>query len=107
LLDHRCIKYRPSQIAAASMCLARKILGRGEWDGNLVQYFGYSEDDLEPIFKLVVDYLARPIIYVQDYARKHFLLIIATSRIWACEHATSLGIDVSIPFELAQYEAGD
>ncbi|KAG4429033.1 hypothetical protein IFR05_015486 [Cadophora sp. M221] len=107
LLDHRCIKYRPSQIAAASMCLARKILGRGEWDVNLVHYFGYSEDDLEPIFELVIDYLARPIIYVQDYARKHFLLIIATSRIWACEHATSLGIDVSIPFELAQYEAGD
>ncbi|KAG4429409.1 hypothetical protein IFR05_015108 [Cadophora sp. M221] len=31
LLDHRCIKYRPSQIAAAAMYLARRVLGRGEW----------------------------------------------------------------------------
>ncbi len=31
LLDHRFMKYSPSQIAAASMYLARLILERGEW----------------------------------------------------------------------------
>ena len=31
LLDHRFMKYNPSQVAAASMYLARLILERGEW----------------------------------------------------------------------------
>ena len=31
LLDHRFMEYLPSQVAAASMYLARKILERGEW----------------------------------------------------------------------------
>ena len=31
LLDHRFMHYLPSQVAAASMYLARKILDRGEW----------------------------------------------------------------------------
>ena len=31
LLDHKCMEYHPSHIAAASMYLARLILDRGEW----------------------------------------------------------------------------
>ncbi|CZS92427.1 uncharacterized protein RAG0_02921 [Rhynchosporium agropyri] len=105
LLDYRCIKYRPSQVAAASMYLARTILGRGEWDMDLIHYSGYSETDLEPIFKLMTDSLARPVIHDQTYARKHFFHILTISRQWASKHATSLGIDVTIPSERADYEA--
>lgn len=36
LLDHRFMKYSPSQIAAASMYLARLILERGEWVSRLL-----------------------------------------------------------------------
>ncbi|KAG4427196.1 hypothetical protein IFR05_017321 [Cadophora sp. M221] len=90
------------------MYLARRVLGKGEWDVNLVQSSGYSEDDLKPIFKLMVDYLARPVprsvlTYVQ-YAREQYLQI-ATSSKWAHEHVNFYGIDISIPFELAKYEA--
>ena len=73
---------------------------------TLANYSGYSEDDLKPIFKLMVDYLARPLEFPDDiYARKDFLqgktisvlyyqfltlLVIATSRDWACKHIASL-----------------
>jgi len=36
LLDHRFMKYNPSQVAAASMFLARLILERGEWVSRLL-----------------------------------------------------------------------
>ena len=40
LLDHRFMKYNPSQVAAASMYLARLILERGPW----VSYGYYASD---------------------------------------------------------------
>lgn len=76
LLDHRFMKYLPSHIAAASMYLARLILEKGEWDQMLTHYSGYSEDEIEPVFQLMVDYLARPVqheAFFKKYASKKFL----------------------------------
>lgn len=76
LLDHRFMHYLPSHIAAASMFLARKILERGEWDATLTHYAGYDEEEIEPVFKLMVDYLARPVTheaFFKKYASKKFL----------------------------------
>jgi hypothetical protein len=76
LLDHRFMHYLPSHVAAASMYLARKILERGEWDATLTHYAGYNEEEIEPVFKLMVDYLARPVTheaFFKKYASKKFL----------------------------------
>lgn len=76
LLDHRFMGYLPSHVAASSMYLARKILERGPWDATLAHYAGYTEEEIEPVFLLMVDYLARPVIheaFFKKYAMKKFL----------------------------------
>jgi hypothetical protein len=42
----------------------------------LSYYAGYTEDEIEPVFQLMVDYLARPIVheaFFKKYASKKFL----------------------------------
>jgi G2/mitotic-specific cyclin 1/2 len=76
LLDQRFMEFRPSHVAAAAMYLARLILDRGEWDATLAYYSGYTEEELEPVVHLMVDYLARPVIhdaFFKKYASKKFL----------------------------------
>ncbi|KAH6678395.1 putative G2/mitotic-specific cyclin-B [Halenospora varia] len=104
LLDHRFMNYLPSHIAAASMYLARKILDRGEWDATLTHYSGYDEEEIEPVFKLMVDYLARPVTheaFFKKYASKKFLKASILTRQWAKRHAPELGIDASLPLDMA------
>ncbi|KAL3427790.1 G2/mitotic-specific cyclin-B [Phlyctema vagabunda] len=102
LLDHRFMDYLPSHIAAASMFLAREILERGEWDATLAHYAGYTEEEIEPVFKLMVDYLARPVTheaFFKKYASKKFLKASILTRQWAKKHALGLGVDISQPLE--------
>lgn len=76
LLDYRFMPYRPSHVAAAAMFLARLMLDRGEWDQTIAYYAGYTEEEVEPVVQLMVDYLARPIIheaFFKKYASKKFL----------------------------------
>ena len=45
-------------------------------DATLTHYSGYSEDDIQPVFKLMVDYLRRPVAheaFFKKYASKKFL----------------------------------
>lgn len=75
-LDHRFIAYPPSQIAAAAMYLARAVLDRGDWDATISYYAGYSEEELQPVFLLMLDYLHGPVIhdaFFKKYASKKFL----------------------------------
>jgi G2/mitotic-specific cyclin 1/2 len=85
----------------------------------LTHYAGYNEEEIQPVFKLMVDYLARPVAheaFFKKYASKKFLkgkqdIIPDTdqrtnnssasilTRQWAKKHATSLGVDVSQPLE--------
>ncbi|GAB1311220.1 G2/mitotic-specific cyclin [Madurella fahalii] len=90
LLDHRLMAYRPSHIAAAAMYLSRMILDRGEWDETLEYYAGYSEEEIKPVFLLMVDYLARPVIheaFFKKYASKKFLKASILARQWAKKNA--------------------
>jgi G2/mitotic-specific cyclin 1/2 len=77
LVDHRFIQFKPSHVAAAAMYLSRLILDRGDWDEVLVFYSGYTEEELEPVVHLMVDYLARPIptheAFFKKYAHRKFL----------------------------------
>jgi hypothetical protein len=75
-LDHRFLQYPPSHVAAAAMYLARAVLDRGEWDATLAHYAGYTEQDIQPVFKLMVDYLHGPVVhdaFFRKYASKKFL----------------------------------
>ncbi|GAA5992248.1 hypothetical protein JCM10908_001837 [Rhodotorula pacifica] len=59
IVDHRFMSTPPSLIAAAATWLARKVLGSGAWDANLVHYSGYSEKELKPTAQLMLDYIVR------------------------------------------------
>lgn len=96
LLDHRLMAYRPSHIAAAAMYLSRLILDRGEWDDTLEYYAGYSEEEIQPVVMLMVDYMARPVIheaFFKKYAHKKFLKASILTRQWSKKNAHLYGID--------------
>ncbi len=45
-------------------------------DPTLTHYAGYTEEAIQPVFKLMVDYLARPVTheaFFKKYASKKFL----------------------------------
>ncbi|KAL2828905.1 cyclin-like protein [Aspergillus cavernicola] len=86
LLDHRFLRYPQSQVSAAAMYLARLILERGPWDATLAHYAGYTEDEIDPVFRLMVDYLHRPVCheaFFKKYASKKFLKASIMTRQWA------------------------
>ncbi|OKL60168.1 G2/mitotic-specific cyclin-B [Talaromyces atroroseus] len=86
LLDHRFMSYKQSHIAAAAMYLARLILERSSWDATLAHYSGYMEDEIQPVFQLMVDYLRRPVAheaFFKKYASKKFLKASIVTRQWA------------------------
>ncbi|KAI9794690.1 MAG: G2/mitotic-specific cyclin [Piccolia ochrophora] len=98
LLDHRFMEYRPSHVAAASMYLSRLILDRGEWHPTIAHYSGYTEKEIEPVFKLMVDYLAKPVAheaFFKKYASKKFLKASILARQWAKKYAACYGVDAS------------
>ncbi|KAM0723096.1 hypothetical protein Q7P37_001296 [Cladosporium fusiforme] len=89
-LDHRFLQYPPSHVAAAAMYLARAVLERGEWDATLAHYAGYTEHDIQPVFKLMVDYLHGPVVhdaFFRKYASKKFLKASIILRQWAKKNA--------------------
>ena len=92
MMDHRFLDFPPSQCAAAAMYMSRMILNRGEWvcilfdyvsqqltrtqDATLAHYSGYSEDELMPLFELLLDYCSGDIrheAFDTKYASKKFL----------------------------------
>jgi G2/mitotic-specific cyclin 1/2 len=86
LLDHRLMKYHPSHLAAGAMYLARLILRRGPWDATIAHYSGYTEEEIQPVFLLMVDYLRRPVAheaFFKKYASKKFLKASIHTRHWA------------------------
>jgi hypothetical protein len=75
-LDHRFLAHPPSQVAAAAMYLARLVLERGAWDATLTHYAGYTEEQIQPVLQLMIDYLSGPVVheaFFKKYASKKFL----------------------------------
>jgi G2/mitotic-specific cyclin 1/2 len=92
LVDHRFLEYKQSHIAAAAMYLARMIFERGGWvcyetpyfltlanrpqDATLTKFAAYTEDEILPVFNLMVSYLEAPVAHealFKKYASKKFL----------------------------------
>lgn len=75
-LDHRFIAHPPSQVAAAAMYLSRLVLDRGLWDATLSHYAGYTEEEIQPVLELMIDYLSGPVLheaFFKKYASKKFM----------------------------------
>ncbi|KAH6615365.1 cyclin-like protein [Boeremia exigua] len=93
-LDHRFLAHPPSQVAAAAMYLARLVLERGPWDATLVHYSGYSEEEIQPVLHLMIDYLSGPVLheaFFKKYASKKFLKASIVLRKWAKEYVVEYG----------------
>lgn len=93
-LDHRFIAHPPSQVAAAAMYLARLVLERGTWDATLAHYAGYTEEEIQPVLQLMIDYLSGPVIheaFFKKYASKKFLKASILLRRWAKEYMAQYG----------------
>ncbi|KAI4615993.1 uncharacterized protein J4E88_003164 [Alternaria novae-zelandiae] len=93
-LDHRFLAHPPSQVAAAAMYLARLVLERGPWDETLTHYAGYSEEEIQPVLQLMIDYLSSPVIheaFFKKYASKKFLKASIVLRKWAKDYVAAYG----------------
>ncbi|KAJ2083152.1 G2/mitotic-specific cyclin, partial [Coemansia sp. RSA 988] len=93
LVDHRLMSFKPSHIAAAGICLARRMLKAGPWDGNLRHYSGFSEADLQPCVTLMLDHLMRPMddeFVFKKYQHKRYLKASLFCREWVARHRHEL-----------------
>ncbi|KAA8909152.1 cyclin-like protein [Sphaerosporella brunnea] len=99
LLDHRFLEYLPSHVSAAAMYMARLMLDRGPWDENLIHYSDYTEEQILPVFRLMIDYLIRPVkhqAFFKKYAGKKFMKASLHLRDWAKKNATAYGVDIEL-----------
>ncbi|GMM35362.1 B-type cyclin [Saccharomycopsis crataegensis] len=86
-VDNEFIGVLPSMAAATAMYVARKILGRGPWNNNLIHYSGgYTQEDLAEVSESLVRYLVSPIVHEQffkKYASRKFMKVSIIARQWA------------------------
>ncbi|KAI9206045.1 cyclin-like protein [Polychytrium aggregatum] len=85
LIEYRCLEFPPSQVAAGSLYLARRMLGRHDWDANLVHYSGYREAELQNITALMIAYLSRPTKHeglFKKYAARKYMKASIYARDW-------------------------
>ncbi|KAI8986694.1 cyclin-like protein [Trametes punicea] len=93
LLEIQCLEWRliaapPSLLAAASIWLARLILGFPDWTPNLAHYSSYRESDIIPTANLMLNYILKPVrhqSFYKKYASKKFLKASVFVRDWALE----------------------
>ncbi|KAL4811227.1 cyclin-like protein [Aspergillus unguis] len=102
LLDHRFLGFPQSQIGAAAMYLARLILDRGPWDATLAHYAGYTEEEIDPVFRLMIDYVHRPVCheaFFKKYASKKFLKASIMTRQWSKKyHEMYIDSALTVPY---------
>ncbi|XP_075064180.1 G2/mitotic-specific cyclin-B2-like [Mixophyes fleayi] len=67
LIDYDMVHFHPSEIAAAALCLAQKVLGQGSWGATQNHYTGYSEEDLS----LIMKHMAKNVTKVNQNLTKH------------------------------------
>ena len=55
LQSYNMLHYLPSQLAAASILIARTVEGRNPWSPTLLKYTQYREENIKPIARDVLD----------------------------------------------------
>ncbi|NXU58044.1 CCNB2 protein, partial [Turnix velox] len=68
LVDYDMVHYRPSEIAAAALCLSQKVLGQKKWDPKQQHYTGYTEESL----LLAMKHIAKNVVKVNKKLTEHF-----------------------------------
>ncbi|KAI0284609.1 cyclin-like protein [Russula aff. rugulosa BPL654] len=92
-LEIECVEWRliaapPSLLAAASMWLARFVLGKEDWTPNLAHYSSYAESAIIPTANLMINYVLKPArhsSFFKKYAAKKFMKVSTYVRSWALE----------------------
>ena len=86
-VDHKFIGYLPSLCAASAMFISRKMIGKNDWNNNLIHYSGgYKINDFQNIVLMIMDYLISPIIheeFFKKYASRKFMKVSILARQWA------------------------
>ncbi|KAI9217008.1 cyclin-like protein [Blastocladiella britannica] len=91
LLDHRFLEYPMSQVAAASMYLARNIHKCEEWSPMLVQASGYTENEILPVVSLLIDWMSKHrgtddngegAFFIKKYGAKKATKFVRAALIW-------------------------
>ena len=54
LQSYNLLHYLPSQLAAASVFIARRCVGRNSWSPTLLKYAEYCEEDVVPVARAVL-----------------------------------------------------
>ena len=76
LLSEKFLACPPSLLAAAGLCLARRMLKHNDWHKNLVYYSGYTIAQLQPCVDLMISLLRSPVKYeavFKKYSSKKFM----------------------------------
>ncbi|KDQ60187.1 hypothetical protein JAAARDRAFT_56150 [Jaapia argillacea MUCL 33604] len=101
-LEWRLLPAPPSLLAAASIWLARLVLGREEWTPNLAHYSSYPESALVPTANIMLNYVLRPMrhpTFYKKYASKKYMKASTFVRAWALDKWPE-GSQVSLKDEL-------
>ncbi|NXB45585.1 CCNB2 protein, partial [Leucopsar rothschildi] len=67
LIDYDMVHHRPSEIAAAALCLSQKVLGHNKWGTKQQYYTGYAEDSLVMTMK----HMAKNVVKVNEKLTKY------------------------------------
>uniref|UniRef100_A0A3B3BAZ6 G2/mitotic-specific cyclin-B2 n=1 Tax=Oryzias melastigma TaxID=30732 RepID=A0A3B3BAZ6_ORYME len=70
LLDYHMVHYRPSEVAAAALCLSQLLLNGLPWSLEQQHYSNYDEQHLKPIMQL----MAKNVVLVNE-GRSKFLAV--------------------------------
>ncbi|NXI00008.1 CCNB2 protein, partial [Pachycephala philippinensis] len=70
LIDYDMVHHRPSEIAAAALCLSQKILGHNKWGTKQQYYTGYAEDSLVMTMK----HIAKNVVKVNEKLTKYIAI---------------------------------
>jgi len=54
LTSYTLLHYLPSQLAAAAILVARKVVGRNPWSPTLLAYSGYTEEEILPVARALL-----------------------------------------------------
>ena len=55
LLSYGLLRYRPSQLAAGAILIARQAVGRKRlWSPTLLHYTGYTEEEIRPVARAIL-----------------------------------------------------
>ncbi|NXP54735.1 CCNB2 protein, partial [Heliornis fulica] len=92
LIDYDMVHHRPSEIAAAALCLSQKILGHNEWGAKQQYYTGYTEDSLEMTMK----HMAKNVVKVNEKLTKYTAIKnkYASSKLLAISTIPQLNSDI-------------